>query len=156
MSKYRKGRLLVLTGMLAFSTATVLVGSASAGSSKGNSGTIKIADSSVEKNGNNPHINGCVNVDTTEYESGIEVTYYLLPPTGDSVKLADPIAVGAGTTQQANLWYLIQNAQGSNAQAGPYHIKAVVDSPDGSKQKVFWLGEPWTCQVPAPPSGGNT
>jgi hypothetical protein len=150
MNKYRKGRLLVLTGMLAFSTATVLVGSASA-----DKGTIKVGSSSVDgSKGNDPKINGCVDIDTTSYPAGVHVTYTLQPPTGTTeLGSAD---VGPGYTEHANLWGLIQTALNTSTQAGPYHINVTVDSPDGQKSKVFWLSDPWACGPVAPPSGGNT
>src|SRR3954453_9514621 len=112
MNKYRKGRLLVLTGMLAFSTATVLVGSASA-----DKGTIKVGSSVDGSNGNNPKISGCVDIDTTSYPAGVHVTYTLQPPTGTT--LLGSADVGPGYTEHANLWGLIQKATGSSEQAGP-------------------------------------
>jgi hypothetical protein len=149
MNKYRKGRLLVLTGMLAFSTATVLVGSASA-----DKGTIKVGSAALDgSKGNDPKISGCVDIDTSSYSAGVTVTYGLQPPTGNTV--LGSAEVGAGYTEHANLWGLIQTALGTNVQAGPYHINVTVDSPDGQKSKVFWLSDPWAC-APAPPSGGNT
>lgn len=142
MSKYRKGRLLVLTGMLAFSTATVLVGAAGAD----NRGTIKVGGTDVAakgSKGNDPKIDTCVTVDTTSYAAGIKVTYALQPPTGTTVLgTAD---VGAGTTVNAALWPLISSALQTTEQAGPYHIKVTIDSPDGTKTKVFWLSNPWNC-----------
>src|SRR4051812_18080700 len=138
MNKYRKGRLLVLTGMLAFSTATVLVGSASA-----DKGTIKVGSASADgSKGNDPKISGCVQIDTTSYPDAVTVTYALQPPTGTTVLAT--AAVGAHTTENANLWYMIQDAVGP-AQAGPYHISVTVNSDEGQKSKVFWLSDPWAC-----------
>src|SRR3954454_12913947 len=110
MNKYRKGRLLVLTGMLAFSTATVLVGSASA-----DKGTIKVGSSVDGSKGNDPKISGCVDIDTSSYPAGVHVTYTLQPPTG-TVELGTA-DVGPYTTEHANLWYLIAAWQGNFNQA---------------------------------------
>ena len=128
MSEYRKGRVLVLLGMLGFSTISVLVGTAGA-----DAGTIKVkgvVDGQVSTTtGNEPHVSsGCVNIAADGFTPIGGPVFTPMAPTSD-LKLSPPA--------QVNGWWSLVPAPDNTASPSPqgWHIRVSVDG----KTKVFWV-----------------
>src|SRR4051812_15808350 len=125
MSEYRKGRVLVLLGMLGFSTVSVLVGTAGA-----DAGTIKVkavTDGVVStSNGNEPHVaSGCVNIAADGFTTISTPQFTAMAPTSDA-KL--------NVTSSGGWWSVTGDPSSAPAQQG-YHVRVTLDG----KTKVFWV-----------------
>ena len=151
--------LMLVIGGLVASTALVSAG----GTTPGNNGTIKIDDHRTGDDthpNNEPHVGCSFDVDFYGFdadEGEVELDFYAWPPTGDkqlikhdtTVLMANDTPGGseAGYDGSSRDYNGAEFAVGTPHPQQGYHVKLVVTSSEGRKQKVFWV-EP--CGYPYP------